>query len=121
MGKKDLTCIGCPLGCNLEVFIEANKEISVKGQSCKRGEVYGIKECTCPTRILTTTVCVRAGELAVVSVKTEKDIPKDYLGACIKELKKIKLNAPVHTGEVIVYDILKTGVNVIATMNVNRV
>lgn len=117
MNIKDLICIGCPLGCNLEVLIEDMKSITVKGQACKRGEIYGIKECTNPTRILTTTVEVEGGYPEVVPVKTEKDIPKDKLFDCIRELKKVKLTAPVHIGDVIVENILDTGVNIIATNN----
>jgi CxxC motif-containing protein len=121
MNIKELTCIGCPLGCNLEIEINNNKIINIKGHSCKRGLEYGEKECTNPTRILTTTVKVIGGESEVVAVKTEKDISKKLIVNCIGELKKVKINAPVHIGDVILYDILNTGVNIIATMNVDKI
>lgn len=115
---RNMTCIGCPIGCNLEVLLEDSKVINVNGNSCKRGIDYGTKECTNPTRILTTTVSVTDGELEVVPVKTEKDIPKNCLQLCMKEIKKVKLAAPVHIGDIIVYNILGTGVNIVATKNV---
>jgi CxxC motif-containing protein len=101
----------------LEVKTENSEVISVTGQSCKKGITYAIKECTNPTRILTTTVEVEKGNPEVASVKTERDIPKDKLFECIKELKKIKLTAPVHIGDVVIADIANTGVRVVATTN----
>lgn len=117
MEHKDLICIGCPLGCRLKATLEDSKVIRVTGQSCKKGEAYAMKECINPTRILTTTVEVENGIPEVVSVKTEKDIPKDKLFECIKELKQVKLTAPVHIGDVVLEDIAGTGVRVIATAN----
>ena len=60
MGKiRELTCIGCPMGCALTVEIDdSNNVIKVLGNHCKRGEIYGQKECTNPTRIVTSTVGV---------------------------------------------------------------
>ena len=118
MEKRELICIGCPLGCHLEVRFENSKVIEVKGEGCKRGVEYGVKECTNPTRILTTSVEVVNGYPKVASVKTEQDIPKDKQFDCIKELKKIKLTAPVRIGDVVVIiDIAGTRVKVIATTN----
>lgn len=118
MSKKELICISCPLGCNLEVNIKDENNILVTGNSCKRGEIYGIKECTNPTRIVTTTVAVKNGQEAVVPVKTERDIPKDRILECIKLLKDIEIEAPVKIGTVIATDILNTGVNIVATKNI---
>lgn len=119
MEIKEIVCIGCPLGCPLEVFIDNEKVAEVKGYSCKRGVDYGIKECTNPTRILTTTVDVKDGEVKVVSVKTDKDIPKDFINLCMKKLKKVEAKAPIHIGDVIVTNILNTGSNIVATMDID--
>ena len=117
MEQRALICIGCPLGCRLEVKMENSQVVDVTGQSCKIGNTYAVKECTNPTRILTTTVEVVNGYPEVASVKTERDIPKDKLFECIKELKNIKLTAPVHIGDVVLADIANTGVRIIATTN----
>ncbi|MDF2893137.1 MAG: NAD(FAD)-dependent dehydrogenase [Clostridia bacterium] len=117
MEQKALICIGCPLGCRLEVKIEDSQVVDVTGQSCKKGKTYAVKECTNPTRILTTTVVVENGIPEVASVKTERDIPKGTLFDCIRELKQVKLTAPVHIGDVVIADIAGTGVRVIATTN----
>lgn len=121
MVKRELTCIGCPLGCSLEVEIDKEKVIKVSGNSCNIGYEYGIKECTNPTRIVTTTVFVQGGQSPTVSVKTERDIPKDMIFECIAALKGITVKAPINIGDVIVTNILNTGVNIIATKRVNAI
>lgn len=121
MEKKELTCIGCPLGCTLLVELKDNGEISVSGSSCKIGESYAIKECTNPTRIVTTTVLVKNGIYPTVSVKTEKDIPKNLVFDCLKELKYTVVTAPIHIGDVICENILDTGINIVATRNIEEI
>lgn len=53
-----------------------------------------------------------------VSVKTESDIPKDKIFDCIKALKDVKLQAPVKIGQIVLPDVAGTGVNVLATKNI---
>lgn len=121
MLKKELTCIGCPMGCSLLVELAENAETKVLGNSCKIGENYAVKECTNPTRIVTTTVLVSGGIYPTVSVKTEKDIPKDKVFACIKELKNIVVAAPIQIGDIIYENILNTDVNIVATRNIKKI
>jgi len=118
--KKELVCIGCPMGCPLEVELEGDKVIKVIGNVCKRGEDYGIKECTNPTRIVTSSVSVEAGEIDVVPVKTQGDIPKEKIFDVVEVLKDISIPAPVNVGDIIVENICGTGVNIVATRKVNR-
>ena len=44
METRNLTCIGCPMGCPLTVKIENGTVLSVEGNTCKRGAIYGKKE-----------------------------------------------------------------------------
>lgn len=118
MKTVNLICIGCPLGCPLTVEMEGNEVKSVSGNTCPRGDAYAKKELTNPTRIVTSTVRVSGGKLAMVSVKTQSDIPKDKIFDCVKALKDVEVPAPVKIGDVIVENIAGTGVNVIATKNV---
>lgn len=118
MEIRELTCIGCPMGCPLTVEMNQGKVISVTGNTCKRGEVYARKEVTNPTRIVTSTVLVEGGNLAVVSVKTKEDIPKGKIFDCMKALKGVKVQAPVQIGDVIVKNVADTGVDIVATKNV---
>jgi len=116
--KKELTCIGCPIGCPLEIEMEDNRVIKVTGNVCKRGADYATKECTDPTRIVTSSVVVENGEIDVVPVKTENDIPKDKIFDVVKELRNVKVKAPINVGDIIVENICDTGVNIIATRKV---
>ncbi len=118
MKTVNLICIGCPLGCPLTVEMEGNEVKSVSGNTCPRGDAYAKKELTNPTRIVTSTVRVAGGKLAMVSVKTQSDIPKDKIFDCVKALKDVEVTAPVKIGDVIVENVAGTGVNVIATKNV---
>lgn len=120
METKELTCIGCPLGCPLTVTIEG-EAITVQGNTCKRGEIYGKKEVTNPTRIVTSSVRVAGGELAMVSVKTQNDIPKGKIFDIMAEIRAAELTAPVQAGQVVIADCAGTGVAVIATKDVRAV
>ncbi len=117
MDKKELTCIGCPLGCALTVTIE-DKEITVAGNTCPRGADYAKKEVTDPRRIVTSSVSVTGGIIKKVSVKTKTDIPKDKIFDVMAEIKKITVSAPVAIGDVICDNIAETGVMLVATKSV---
>ncbi len=118
MKKVNLICIGCPLGCPLEVEMEGAEVVSVSGNTCKNGEKYAKKELTNPTRIVTSTVRVQGGTLAMVSVKTASDIPKGKIFDCVRELQAVDVPAPVAIGDVILPDVAGTGVAIVATKNV---
>ena len=120
MEVKNLTCINCPMGCALTVELEGNKIISVSGNTCKRGEIYAHKEVTNPARVVTSTVKVVNGISAMVSVKTKEDVPKGKIFDCVRALKNVQVEAPVHIGDLIAVNIADTGVDVIATKNVER-
>lgn len=118
MEKRELICIGCPMGCPLTVELDGGQVVSVVGHTCKRGEVYARKEVTNPTRIVTSTVKVEGGSADMVSVKTKEDIPKDKIFDCVKALKGVTVKAPVHIGDVIMSDVAGTGVDIVATKHV---
>ena len=118
MENINLICIGCPMGCPLTVTMDKGEVTQVTGNTCKRGDIYARKEVTNPTRIVTSTVMVEGGNHGMVSVKTQTDIPKAKIFECVKALKGIKVKAPVHIGDVILENVVGTGVDVIATKNV---
>ena len=53
---KTLTCINCPLGCQITVTTDAQGENHFDGYGCKRGLTYAQAELTHPTRTITSTV-----------------------------------------------------------------
>ena len=94
--------------------------VNVSGNTCKKGDEYARKEVTNPTRIVTSLVKVKNGNIAVVSVKTKEDIPKSKIYDCIKELKNIEVEAPIKIGDVILSNVAKTGVDIVATRNIYK-
>ena len=117
--KTELTCIVCPMGCHLNVE-QSEEGFKVEGNTCKRGEKYSVQELTNPTRVITTTVKLENSYLQLLPVKTEDPIPKGMIFDIMEALDKVRVNAPVKVGDVIVENILDTGVNVISakTMDV---
>ena len=114
-----LTCIACPMGCPLSVEMDGDKVVSVTGNTCPRGKVYAEKEVSNPTRIVTSVVRVSGGESVMVSVKTKEDIPKGKIFDVVKALKDVEIPAPVKIGDVVVANVAGTGVDIVATKNVD--
>ena len=117
---KELTCIGCPLGCALTVTMNDNEVISVNGNTCPRGDAYARKEVTNPTRIVTSTVRVEGGVSPMVNVKTASDIPKSKIFECAAALKDVVAIAPVKIGDVLLSDVAGTGVDIVAAKNIAK-
>ena len=86
MEKRELTCIGCPMGCQITVELEAGEVVSVTGNTCKIGENYAKNEVTHPERTVTSTAIILGGDKPRVSVKTASNIPKDKINDVMKEI-----------------------------------
>ena len=121
MENRDLICIGCPLGCPLTVTIENGEVTEVKGNTCPKGDAYARKEVTNPTRIVTSTVVVEGGVAPMVSCKTAADIPKGKIFDVTDALKDVVAKAPVAIGDVLLADVAGTGVDIVATKNVEAI
>ena len=113
--ERKLTCIICPLGCELTVLVEDKKILSVQGNTCPRGEKYAQSECINPQRSVTTTV--RCSDGSLLSVKTQTPIPKEKMFECMAALNKVVVSLPVSIGDVIVDDLF--GSKIVATQNKN--
>ncbi|MDR1215211.1 MAG: DUF1667 domain-containing protein [Treponema sp.] len=116
---KEFICIVCPNSCRLKVTA-TGEEITVTGNECARGEKHGIHEYREPTRMLTTTIAITGGTLTRLPVISREEVPKAQLGRCLETLYKMKLNAPVRCGDIIVKNICDTGVDVAASRSINR-
>lgn len=110
---RELTCIVCPRGCGLKVTLEEGKPTDIVGNACPRGKTYAEAECTHPVRTLTSTVRMDNGK--VVPVKTAGAIPKELLFDAMKEINALCPAAPVKAGQVLLSNLLETGVDVVAT------
>ncbi len=110
---RKLTCIVCPLGCEINVELDKGNVISVSGNTCPRGKVYAKNECTNPQRIVTSTV--RCEDGSMLPVKTDKTIPKSKMSDCMSKINKTVAKLPVVVGDIIVRDVF--GANIVATKN----
>jgi CxxC motif-containing protein len=99
------------MGCHLKVNVEENK---VTGNSCKRGLDYGLSEVTNPVRVITTTVKVKDGDHNLIPVKTKGEIPKGLIFDCMEELKKVEVTAPIKIGDIVIANILNTGIDIVS-------
>lgn len=110
---KELICIMCPKGCRLTV--DEDNDYKVTGYGCAKGVTYGKAEVTNPVRVLTSTVVVDGARYPRCPVKTAEGIPKGKLKEAMKEINKVHLTAPVKIGDIVISDLLGTGVDVLAT------
>lgn len=119
MPEKKLTCIVCPVGCQLIAVQTDNGIEKVSGNRCKRGWDYAVAECTNPLRTVTSTVALLNGELAVAPVKTDKPIPRHMISACMQEINQCAVKAPVRVRDIIIHNVLNTDANIVITANIN--
>ncbi len=118
--KRKLTCIICPVGCEIEVEYEGRKVLEVKGNLCSRGKEWAIKEVVSPERVVMSVVRVKKGELPTVSVKTTKPVPKEKIPSLMRMLAGIILEAPVEAGQVVLERPLGLDAKVVTTRSVRR-
>ncbi len=111
----ELTCIGCPMGCPLELTVEGKEIVEVKGNECRRGDKYARQEFTDPRRMVTTTVWCPNGRWPRVPVKTAEAAPKGKVMEIARELHDLELQAPVSVGQVVLENVAGTGIAVVAT------
>ena len=116
---KRMICIECPNGCELSVDIENGKVSEVSGNQCPKGEKYAVSEVENPVRVLTTSVLAVGMARKMVSVRTDRPIPKADLFKAMDEVKKIRVTKPLHTGDIIAENFLGSGANLIATREVS--
>ncbi|MER1992732.1 MAG: DUF1667 domain-containing protein [Eubacteriales bacterium] len=117
--EQTITCINCPVGCRMTVSLSDTGEfLSVTGNTCPRGAKYAQQECTLPERIITAVIPV-AGSETPLSVKTASPVPKKLISSVIDELARVQVSLPVTIGQIVLPDVLNTGVDIIATRSLS--
>ena len=114
-------CIGCPLGCRLELDESQGEIVEVRGNSCKKGEEFARQEHHDPRRLVTTTVAIEGARWPRVPVKTTAAVPKALVREVCAVLMGVQVHAPIAAGDTIVADVLGTGVDVVATRSMPAV
>lgn len=113
---KELICITCPRGCHLKV----DDNLNVTGNNCPRGAIYAKAELTHPVRMVTSTVKIVSDIETRLPVKTKEPIAKELIFKVMEEINKIEVKAPILIGDVVIPNVLETGIDVIATKDIRR-
>lgn len=108
-------CIGCPLGCRLEVDEDQGAILEIRGYDCKKGKSYAEQEHVDPRRMFTGSVTITGAHWTRLPVKTTREVPRDQIQAVAAAVRGLRVTAPVRLGDVIVRDILGTGADLVAT------
>ena len=101
--KKTLTCIECPIGCEIEVTLEGGKVVSLTGNSCPRGKLYAEAEVVCPKRVVTSTVRAENGEM--IPVKTDKPVRKESIFEVMQKINAATCKMPGALGDILIENI----------------
>ena len=122
MNTINMTCKVCPIECKL-IISEDNinpSNFKVEGNKCNRGKEYALKEMLEPSRVLTSRVLLEDGPMSRLPVKTNGVIPSHLADETMKIIRESKVVAPVAKGDIIIKNILNTGVDLIAARKVNK-
>lgn len=111
---RELVCISCPIGCRLTVAVDG-ETVTVSGNQCSRGEVYGTEEMLSPRRVVTATVATGSPVIPRLPVRTTGPLPKEHIGALLNEAYRLVVPLPVEKGRVVVADFKGTGVDLVAS------
>jgi len=113
---KQYTCIGCPIGCPLQLEHEGNEIVEISGYTCDRGAKYARQEFTEPKRAMSTTVAISDAFWDRLPVKLTQPILKNKVMDAAKLIHGLHVKAPVQLGQVLMKDILgEEGVHLVAT------
>jgi CxxC motif-containing protein len=114
-------CVGCPIGCPLELEHEGDQIIEVAGNDCKRGAKYAKQEFTDPRRSLSTTVAISGALWERLPVRTTRQVPKHRVMEAARVIHAIRCRAPVEVGKVLLEDLLgEVGLDVVATRSMEK-
>jgi CxxC motif-containing protein len=112
-----LTCLLCPLGCELEVEHEGER-IEVRGHQCDKGPGFAAEEVLRPKRNLAASIPLGGTLDRMVSVRLTDRVSRDMMFPILVEIAKLRPPAPVRRGDVLIRNVLGSGVDVIATRTV---
>ena len=118
-------CTTCPSECLLTVEVERDSNgavatvRSVTGNSCPRGYKFAHQELTCLMRVLTTTVAISSGDEALLPVRAAEAIPLALHAQAMDLIRDVVVKAPIRMGDVVLPNLLNTGIDLIASMDID--
>lgn len=117
MKRNEIICVVCPMGCHLNVSVDGSV-YKVEGNKCKKGKIYAINELSNPLRTVTSTVRINGANICRLPVKTKQAFPKGRMLELMSVLSKVEVEPPVKLEQVILKDVLGTGVDLVSTKTV---
>jgi CxxC motif-containing protein len=119
MKSNILTCNICPVGCKLEV-VQANANYTIKGNKCSRGLEYAAGFKSDNSRRITGRCLLVKGSMGRLPVVSSGLIPTELIDQVLDIIKDTTVAAPVAKGQIIIENVLDTGINIIAQRKVGR-
>ena len=118
---KEYTCIGCPIGCPLQLVHKGSKITEISGYECDRGAKYAKQEFTDPRRGLSTTVEVAGSRWKRLPVKVTGPVEKGRILEAARKIHELHVEAPVKLGQVLLKDLMgEKGIDVVACRSIER-
>jgi CxxC motif-containing protein len=116
---EKVICTTCPKGCTLEVTRDGETIISILN-GCKRGHEYAKQELTDPRRMVASTVRIQGAIHPLMPVYTSAPFPKPRIPELLKLLRSVQLQAPVTMDQVVLDNVLGTGISVHASRGMKK-
>ena len=105
----------------MTVWMDAvTHEVKIEGFTCPQGKEYGLNEYKNPLRTIITTMRIEGSLLPLVPVRSVKPIPKTKLSDAMKIINNAVCKAPVKMGDVLIKNILDTGIDVVACRDMKK-
>jgi CxxC motif-containing protein len=119
---KEYTCIGCPIGCPLQLVHRGDKITEISGYECDRGAKYAKQEFSDPRRELSTTVEIVGARWKRLPVKVTGPVEKGRILEAAREIHTLQVVAPVKLGQVLIEGFLgQKGIDVVACRTMNPI
>lgn len=116
---EKVICTTCPKGCTLEVTRDGDTVVSVIN-GCKRGHEYAKQELTDPRRMVASSVRVSGGMHPLMPVYTSAPFPKPRIPELLKVLRTVEVKTPVKMDQVVIHDVLGTGIDIKASRTMDK-
>ncbi len=119
--SQNLICVTCPRGCSLTISYDDQDQITITGNQCKRGAAYAKAELSDPRRMIASTVRIRGGIHKMLPISTNAPFPKGKIMNLMAFLKSVEISAPVKMGDILIENVLNTGIAMVASRNMEKI
>ncbi len=118
--EQEIICIVCPIGCRIHVAVDEGRVTELIGNACQRGTEYASREAVAPQRVLTTSIRIDGGTLPLVSVRSNRPVPRDRMLDVVAAIRSMVVSAPVAAGSIVAHNVLGLEVDLVATRTVEK-